>query len=335
MIIKTEINLDKLNVFCLSYPKANIFQTPEMYEVYKNTINYEPVYISVVDEKEELLGSLLVVIQKEHKGFIGKFSSRAIVWGGPLIKNDDLKVLDYILKEFNIIVNKRAIYTQFRNMWEYSVEEKSVFKENGFDFEEHLDIIHKLSTTNEQFFEQMHKGRRKNVRRAIRKDLEFVEMTTIKELNESLKLIRNTYNRVKLPMPDVGFFISTFKECHLKGYVKFFGCKIDGKLIGTRYVLTYNNLVYDWYAGTDENYLDFYPNDFLPYKIMQWGRDNGYNLFQFGGAGKPNKPYGVRDYKLKFGGNLVNWGRFEKINKPILMKIARVGFMLYQKVKKC
>ena len=36
----------------------------------------------------------------------------------------------------------------------------------------------------------------------------------------------------------------------------------------------------------------------------------------FGGAGKPDKPYGVRDYKLKFGGQLVNWGRFEKVHKP-------------------
>ena len=327
------LNKVKIKDFEINYTRNNIFQTPEMYEVYKNTKNYEPVYLSVVDEKKNLLGSLLAVIQKEHSGLLGKLSSRAIIWGGPLVKNNDLEILDFILSEFNKIVKRKAIYTQFRNMWEYTEEEKGIFKKNGFLFEEHLDIIHDLALADDQFFEKMHKGRRKNVRRAIRKGLDFEEISTLKELLESLKLIRNTYSRVKMPMPDESFFISVFNDFHDKEMVKFFGCKINGKLIGTRYVFIYNKLVYDWYAGTDDNYLDYYPNDFLPFKIMQWGRNNGYKTFQFGGAGKPNKPYGVRDYKLKSGGELVNWGRFEKINQPVLMKVAKIGFELWKKFK--
>ena len=63
----------------------------------------------------------------------------------------------------------------------------------------------------------------------------------------------------------------------------------------------------------------------LPWKIMEWGHENGYKLFDFGGAGKPNIPYGVRDYKLKFGGDLVNFGRFEKVHKKYRMAFGKIG----------
>ena len=49
MILKTKINAYKLKIFCDNHPHANIFQTPEMYEVYKKTRNYEPVYVIDVD----------------------------------------------------------------------------------------------------------------------------------------------------------------------------------------------------------------------------------------------------------------------------------------------
>ena len=37
--------------FVYNHSHGNIFQTPEMAEVYKRTKNYEPVSLAVVDEK--------------------------------------------------------------------------------------------------------------------------------------------------------------------------------------------------------------------------------------------------------------------------------------------
>ena len=53
--------------------------------------------------------------------------------------------------------------------------------------------------------------------------------------------------------------------------------------------------------------------------------DYGFNQFDFGGAGKPNQHYGVRDYTLKFGGKLVNFGRYEIVHKKHLFKIGKIG----------
>ncbi|MDD3050070.1 MAG: GNAT family N-acetyltransferase [Candidatus Cloacimonetes bacterium] len=322
-----------LGEFITRHSKNNIFQTLKMYEIYRATKNYDPMFLLVENENKEIVASLLVVIQKEHSGVVGKLSSRAIIWGGPLIKDDDLDILDCILKEYNRIIKKKAIYTQFRNLWLFNNAEIEVFQNSGFCYKEHLDIVHDLTKPKEEQFMQMHKGRRKNIRRAEAYGVVLKEISNKKELIASLKLISETYNKVKLPMPDESLFFSAYENLKCQGYVKFFKAVYEDRTIGVRFVFCYNNLIYDWFAGADDGFLDKYPNDFLPWKVMEWGHDNGYKIFDFGGAGKPNILYGVRDYKLKFGGELVNWGRFEKINRPVLLKIAKFGFEIWKKIK--
>lgn len=43
------------------------------------------------------------------------------------------------------------------------------------------------------------------------------------------------------------------------------------------------------------------------------------------GAGEPGVPYGVRDFKAEFGGQLVEHGRFIHICKPMLYRIGKLG----------
>jgi lipid II:glycine glycyltransferase (peptidoglycan interpeptide bridge formation enzyme) len=49
------------------------------------------------------------------------------------------------------------------------------------------------------------------------------------------------------------------------------------------------------------------------------------------GAGKPNGEYGVREFKRGFGSNLVNYGRFVKLHKPLIHRGIFSLFDLYQK----
>ena len=49
------------------------------------------------------------------------------------------------------------------------------------------------------------------------------------------------------------------------------------------------------------------------------------------GAGKPNESYGVRDFKAKFGGQLVEHGRFLLILNHVLYQIGKIGVSLMKK----
>lgn len=320
--------------FVHDHPCGNIFQIPEMCEIYEQTKNYEPLFIAVVNDNEEILGILLAVIQKEHSGILGRFTARSIIWGGPLVKDNNPEVLGLILKEYRKIIKGKAIYTQFRNHRGWSPKEKEIFRKNGFTYEDHLDILFDLNKSEADLFKEMHKGRRKNIKRAERIQLEFVEIQDTNDFEKCLTLIKKTYSRVKLPCPDRTFFYYASKVFNDKcSFIKF-SVKFKDEIIGCRFLLCYKGLVYDWFAGTDEKHHDKYPNDYLLWKIFQWAKENNYSTFDFGGAGKPNKQYGVRDYKLKFGGELVNFGRFEMIHQHLFMYIGELGLKLYRLMRK-
>ncbi len=76
--------------FVLDHPCGNIFQTPEMAEVYRRTKNYEPVTLAAVDTKDgEMVAVLQAVVIKELSGVLSSFSARAVIQGGPLfIENE-------------------------------------------------------------------------------------------------------------------------------------------------------------------------------------------------------------------------------------------------------
>ena len=134
------IDKEEWGEFVYKHPHGNIFQTPGMYDIYQQTKKYEPIFLAVVNENKEIIGTLLAVIQKEHSGLLGKFSSRSIVWGGPLVKNYDSGILDCILSEYNKTIKGKAIYSQFRNLWDWK-DKKRIFESNGFNYEDHLDIL--------------------------------------------------------------------------------------------------------------------------------------------------------------------------------------------------
>ncbi len=105
-----------------------------------------------------------------------------------------------------------------------------------------------------------------------------------------------------------------------------YGAFLNDDLIGIMFTLQYKNIVYDLYAGSKSKYYDKNPNDIIPWEVFNICKNEGKTIFDFGGAGKPVVHYGVRDYKMKFGGKLVNYGRLTLVHNPIKMKLKEALF---------
>jgi lipid II:glycine glycyltransferase (peptidoglycan interpeptide bridge formation enzyme) len=208
--ITSILNPAQWSSFVYDHPNGNIFQTPEMYEVYKNTKNYKPISLFIIDDNDEILGILLAVIQKEYSGVLGNFTARSIIFGGPLIKNNDANILDFILQEYNKTIRKKAIYSQFRNMWDWG-DLKDIFIKNGFEYEDHLDIIVDLNKNEEELWKELNTKRRNEIRRAKKENSLFSIKNTLTDLNECYKILKSVYNRAKLPLPSFDFFVNIFK----------------------------------------------------------------------------------------------------------------------------
>ena len=328
-----EIGRKEWSQFVSHHPRGNIFQTPEMFDVYQATKNNKPFLIAALDDKgNRVVGLLISVLQKEYAGVVGSFTARSITWGGPLASVDNTEIIELLIKQYNKIIKGKVIYSQFRNLWD---QENFIdaFKKNGYLYEEHMNIHVDLGKTEKVLWKEVNAKRRNEIRRARKEGTTFRELNLKDEIDQAFGILKEVYFRVKSPLHDKSLFDSAFKILHPKGMIKFFGAINHGKIIGIIIVLCYKDCIYDWYAGSFQKYHDKYPNDLLPWEVFLWGKKNGFKIFDFGGAGKPGKPYGVRDYKKKFGGEFVSFGRYEKVHKPVLMKIGRLGYELWQKVR--
>jgi len=324
-MIVTEIkedNLKSLEEFVYNHPHGNFFQSPKAYNFYKSLPAFNPVLLLSVDESGEINGSLLAVIQKE-KGFLKSFlSRRCIVIGGPIIKDGNKNVADKLLHGLVKKVKNKSIYIEFRNLVDLS-EYKEIFKKNGFIFKEHFNFIVNIKYPEENF-RMLNDNRKRQIKKSLKEGTEIVNPKGINEVYQFYLILKRLYKeRVKKPLPDFSFFESFFNKADLG---KYFLVKFEDKVIGGIMCPVFKDKIYEWYVcGLDTEYKNQAPSVLATWSAIEYAAKNGLKYFDFMGAGSPDSDYGVREFKSKFGGELVQYGRFSRINNKILYGLGKLG----------
>ena len=132
--------------------------------------------------------------------------------------------------------------------------------------------------------------------------------------------------KVRTPLFSEEFFLQFYRN----GVGKYLLVKADDKVIGGMMCpILDGRAIYEWYVcGLDEEYRELSPSVVATHAAIEYAKKNGLPLFDFMGAGQPDVPYGVRDFKLEFGGELVEYGRFLCIRKPLLYWLGNLGVRL-------
>ncbi|MCK4667959.1 GNAT family N-acetyltransferase, partial [Candidatus Dependentiae bacterium] len=260
--------------------------------------------------------------------------ARSIIQGGPLIKNNNTIILDYILKEYNKIIKRKVIYSQFRNFTSHNLEIQNNFAQVGYNYEDHLNIIVDLSIGIDLLWKGVKRNRKDGVNKGKRQGFTFEVTKDSQYIDSFYKLLGLTYQRAKLPYPSKSFFNNLIEP--LKNNFQWFILKKENEPIIILLSFTFKKTIYAYYIGIVGNneILKLRPVDYFYWKVIEWGVENNFNYFDWMGAGKPKKEYGVRKFKLQYGGELLEMGRYEQIHKPVLMEIGKIGLKIYQKIKK-
>ena len=81
--------------------------------------------------------------------------------------------------------------------------------------------------------------------------------------------------------------------------------------------------VYEWFeCGLNAECKDQYPSVMATWGGIQLAHQSGCTRYDMMGAGEPGVPYGVRDFKAEFGGQMVEHGRFLCVCKPMLYRLG-------------
>ena len=314
--------------FVSNHPHGNIFQTPDMADVYKRTKNYEPITLAAIDTKNnEILVVLQAVVINDMRGILGSFSSRSIVQGGPLfIENEKgINAVKVLMEQYDKIAQNKALYTQIRTLCDTS-NISNFLNSIGYECEERLNFLIDLNRPEDEIWRDIHKSRRKGINRAANKGVVIEEVRDKNLVSIFYGIVEETYKNAGIPLADISLIESAFDLLVPKNMATFYLAKYEDRYVGARVVLNYKWLIYDWYAGASSAYLSLYINEALVWHILKEGAKGNYHTFNFGGAGKPNEEYGVREFKRRFGGRMVNFGRYMNVYSPIKMKIAEKGF---------
>lgn len=322
-------------------PYATWFQTQEAYQFYAANKEEMQPFAFAVAEEASMPNSLIAqshynlkalcvgYVTRERNALKQLFTRRAIIIGGPLIANDATEHdIELLLRVVTSELHSQAIYIETRNFNDYS-SWKSVFQKCGFAYQPHLNFH--IDTTSEEIAQSnIGKHRWKYIRLSIRDGATMVENPTIEQVRECYELLKELYTtRVKTPLFSWNFFEKLYHQPN----ARYLLVDLDGKIVGgTVCVCLPNKALYEWFVcGNDFYRKGIRPSSVATWYGMQYAARNGYPLFDLMGAGRPDEPYGVRDFKAEFGGKLVEHGRFLCVRKPLLYWIGKLGVKLLKK----
>jgi hypothetical protein len=325
-IIQT-LPIDQWRAFVDENPTGNIFHTPEIFEVYTHTNGFFPELWAAVDN-DQILALLTPVHISLQDGLLRRLTTRTVVYGSVLSLPNQKgeRALRHLLQEYKKTSGRKSLFTEMRNISPLGQLLSSLVDE-GFAYEEHLNYLINLNRPVDAIFKSIGKRTQKNIRKGTNKALVKIEQITQKsELMDCYRLLDMTYRAAHVPLADFSMFEAAFDILGSKGMIIFSIAKVGNEAAATSVELLYKDVLYGWYGGMDRKFASYMPNELLMWHILSWGAENGFKQYDFGGAGKPDEEYGVRDFKAKFGGDLVSFGRNIWVPYPALMSLSKFAY---------
>ncbi len=331
--VVTTVPVDEWRQFVDQNPMGNIFHTPEMFAVFHNTKGYQPDLWAARGNDRQLLALFLPVRISVKNGPLRALTTHAVAYGSILCdQRDEAKeALRSLLHAYQKESGSRSIYTELRNCAQMT-EYQPLLAQMHFDYEDHLNYIISLDGSPDAVFKNIGKRTQRNIRRGVNQG-----RVTIEEVNDragietSYELLCRTYHLAQVPLADRSLFEAAYDQLHSKGMVRVTLARVESAPVATSFELLYKDTIYGWYGGMDRAYSSYNPNELLMWDILRWGSEQGYKYYDFGGAGKPNEEYGVRDFKAKFGGALVCHGRNKWVSRPLVFSFTKRFYQVYRR----
>ena len=328
------------------FEALNVFQTVEWMRLFEHEKGTKVVLFALYSDSSLLLVQPLT-ITRYYRHLPSKFASYAVAWREPwraadIADEEAIEAFRLMTAEIEKYCRKRALYIEYRHFSENNIY-ASTF--NFCDKREQLSLLKlpskakitinesnsQLSTFNfqlpwyniyrefeagEDVAEQMKRDKRRQLKQSFEAGVEVVLEPTREQIVEWYGLLKRLYRRIHRPLPSVDVFLRLNKS----GIGRVFVVMYRGRVISGNAMLFHSSsltpnspLFYDWYrASVDERIEGVFPSVVSTWQALQLVADMGGGRFDFMGAGPRNKEYGVRQFKLEFGGNLTEEYRYRK-----------------------
>lgn len=294
-------NLEKSNM-------GNIFNTFQYSEYARQRLNWQPTFLSIIDNRGEVVSQVVLFEYSRNK--LRKISSpinrlvlklsNTIKWiYGPIIFSEEKDTitnyfLTYVQKKgkrldgsthpfFNRIITAEGIKTEKWSTFIIDLREPITSILNSFD----------------------KKSVRKNIERAEERGVQVKEIDekSVEDYHKILNEFRIATGNKSYQVEDTYELWNLLKKVGFKGFL----ASKDGTNIGGIMFSFFNGYLNEWgIARTEKDTNEkLYGQDLLKWKIIEWGIENKQKFYDLSGF-NPNlsseKEKGILQYKKKWGG---------------------------------
>lgn len=209
-----------------------------------------------------------------------------------------------------------CIYVEMRNFADYSTY-RTIFEQEGFSYQPHYDVIIPILTSAEQW-NSIHESKQRWLRKEMSEQQPLTdtnlptaypnlwhEAQSEEEIRTFYTHLKHLYQtKVHRPIPSLDFFLTAYRT----GACTFLITCDGGVMLAAD-----DTTAYEWYICGQV---------MSTWAAIEWCQQHHIKYFDTMGAGKPNVPYGVRDFKLQMGGTLYDFGRFLSPIRPLIYTIG-------------
>ncbi len=317
--------------FIENTPTGNFFQSPEFLQFIEPVRGYKPFLWLSLSAAGRIQGSLLGVIQSDGGGVKSWLSRRLIVWGGPVVhETGKTEIARALLEAMKKTARGSAIFIEFRNFFDCS-ELNGSFEASGFRFRPHLNYVVRLDDE-KSVTGRLSSNRRRQIRSSLNAGAVVTEPESEADVLAFYQLLVRLYReKVKKPLPNLDLFMQFWKSPSSKTFLVKYNGQVVGGSVGPVYR---NEAIYQWYVCGDNGVIQgVHPSVLASWAPMEYGLKHGYKFFDFMGAGRPDEEYGVREFKARFGGDELSYGRYELVLSQPLYKVGKLGLKVYQSLR--
>jgi len=340
------------NTVCETGSQGTIFQSTYWAEYLSKTYGDRPIYIASLDKNGNIRGLLLAMescyakypfltsLGKRNQIF-GKLYERAIsplfhrlvpfifwehaplILPHPSVKEPSKK--EELLRE---MIKRIMAISKERNCYEIKLARSPLFDSysdafSSFNFYKRRmgTFLINLEEQLDTLWSRISKYSRNRIRK-FQENVEVINVTNRKELKDFYEMHIQTSKRAKIKTYPYSYFTSLWDNLSKKGAIAVFIAKSKGKLLAGALELIFNNTIYE-FALVDSDYnraMKMFANAILKWHIINWGREREFKYYNLGGVelhkidSGDKKARGIYRYKSKWGGKLLEFYDYRKVN---------------------
>lgn len=313
--------------FVEQHPSSTFFHSPTFFKAFSNSPHSRSHFIAVCNADDEIIAISVFLILSEPGRLKSYFSRRAISMAAPLVLANDEHVLKTLLQAQNKFLKTRAIYQELRNV-SFDLRTDAVFQQEGFSPIEHLNIILDLNQSEKDLYKSLSSSSRNKIKIAQNSGMEFRTVDVKAEMQSVYALIQSVYSRVKLPL----FSFADFKQAVLaiqdENNLWAVGVYSKQELMSVMLLSSYKQELYSWYMASARGNKAKGATDLLVWELIKKAKQEAFQRFDWGGAGMPEVDYSVRNFKMKFGGEICEDRRYRIVYQPLIYRLSAFALSL-------